>query len=191
WSTHDSAFYNDLLPLPYTPETLAIVCDHVDELQDYIGRRMLLENPATYVVFEESSYDEIDFLTEIATRTGCGLLLDVNNVFISCTNHDRDAVDYINRFPVEHVGEIHLAGHAEDQDDLGNQLLIDAHDRQVIDPVWSLLERTLERAGPRPTLVEWDNDVPEWPILFAEAEKAESYLKRARHDAKEATHAVA
>ncbi len=191
WSTHESAFYNDLLPLPYTPETLSIVCDHVDELQDHIGRRMLLENPATYVVFQESSYDEIDFLTEIATRTGCGLLLDVNNVFVSCTNHERDAVEYINWFPVEHVGEIHLAGHAEDQDDRGNQLLIDAHDRQVIDPVWDLLERTLERAGPRPTLVEWDNDVPEWSVLFAEAEKAESYLKCARHDVKEATHAVA
>ena len=153
---------------------------------------MLLENPATYVVFEESSYDEIDFLTEIATRTGCGLLLDVNNVFVSCTNHNRSALDYINRFPMDHVGEIHLAGHAEDQDDLGQQLLIDAHDRQIIDPVWNLLERTLERAGPRPTLVEWDNDVPEWPVLFAEAEKAEAYLSRARrHVAEEATHAVA
>ena len=191
WSTHESAFYNDLLPLPYTVETLAIVCDHVDELQDHIGRRIFLENPATYVVFEESHYDEIDFLTEIATRSGCGLLLDVNNVFISCTNHRRDAVDYIKRFPVQHVGEIHLAGHAEDQDDAGSRLLIDAHDRQVIEPVWDLLDRALERSGPVPTLVEWDNDVPEWSVLFGEAERAEASLERAKRDAKETAHAVA
>lgn len=191
WSTHESAFYNDLLPLPYTPETLAIVCDHVDELQNYVGRRMLLENPATYVVFEDSTIEEIDFLSEIVARTGCGLLLDVNNVFISCTNHKRNATDYIDRFPMQHVGEIHLAGHAEDQDDAGELLLIDAHDRQVIEPVWELLERTLARSGPLPTLVEWDNDVPHWSVLHAEATKAEIYLERARQASKETAYAVA
>ena len=190
WSTHESAFYNDLLPLPYTSETLALVCDHVDELQEHIGRRMLLENPATYVVFQESSYDEIDFLKEIASRTGCSLLLDVTNVFISCTNHRRNADDYVDRFPLEHVGEIHLADHAQDEDDQGQKVLIDAHDRQVIEPVWQLLERTLHRTGPVPTLVEWDNDVPEWSMLFAEAERAEAYLKNAKLASKEATHAV-
>ena len=179
WSTHDEGFYNDLLPLPYTDETLATVCEHIDNVQTVVGRRMLLENPATYVVFEESTYDEIDFLSEIVRRTGCGLLLDVNNVYVSCTNHNRDAEDYIDRFPIEYVGEIHLAGHAEDADDVGGRLLIDTHDRHVVDDVWRLYERVIARKGPCPTLVEWDNDIPDWPVLFAEAAAAEAILQDA------------
>ncbi len=181
WSTHDAGFLNDLLPLPYTPETLALVCAHIDQVQDHLGRRMLLENPATYVVFDESTIEEIDFLSEIAKRTGCGLLLDVNNVYVSCTNHRRDAAAYIDAFPMAHVGEIHLAGHAEDRDDAGNRLLIDAHDRRVIDDVWALYHRTIARAGPKPTLIEWDNDIPVWPVLLAEAMTAEAVLAAARH----------
>jgi len=177
WSTHDTGFLNDLLPLPYTPETLHVVCAHLDQAQNHLGRRILLENPATYVVFEESSYDEIDFLTEIVKRTGCGLLLDVNNVFVSCTNHKRDAVAYIERFPIHHVGEIHLAGHAVDHDDAGARLLIDSHDRRVIDDVWALFARAISRAGAVPTLVEWDEDIPDWPVLFEEARRAEAILQ--------------
>ncbi|MGI9524025.1 MAG: MNIO family bufferin maturase [Hyphomicrobiaceae bacterium] len=191
WSTHDESFLNDLLPLPYTDETLRIVCDHVDEVQDYLARRMLLENPATYVVFEESTYEEIEFLEEIASRTGCGLLLDVNNVFVSCTNHARSANDYIDRFPIALVDEIHLAGHAEDQDDAGQRLLIDAHDRRVIGEVWKLFERAIARDGPRPTLIEWDNDIPAWPVLFAEAQHAESLLRRISMSRKARDHAMA
>ncbi len=176
WCTHTDVFYNDLLPLPYTDETLTKVCEHIDEVQSFVGRKLLLENPATYVVFENSTYEEIDFISEIVKRTGCGLLLDVNNVYVSCTNHKRSPDAYIKSYPLEHVGEMHLAGHAIDQDDEGNPLLIDAHDRQVIDEVWSLYELTLQRSGPVPTLIEWDNDVPDWKTLFSEAQLAENLI---------------
>jgi len=179
WSTHDEGFLNDLLPLPYTPETLNTVCEHIDEVQSFLGQTMLLENPATYVVFTESSIDEIDFLSEISKRTGCGLLLDVNNVYVSCTNHRRDPAAYLDRFPLAHVGEIHLAGHAEDIDDAGDRLLIDAHDRAVLAAVWQLYERLIARSVPIPTLVEWDNNIPDWPTLFSEAQAAQNILQRA------------
>lgn len=178
WSTHDAAFLNDLLPLPYTEATLARVADHIDEVQDHVGRRMLLENPSVYLNFTETNLDEIDFLTEVARRTGCGLLLDVNNVFVSCVNRRTDPEDYIDRFPHDLVGEIHLGGHDEDRDDTGAPLLIDAHGSEVTDPVWQLYARTIRRAGPRPTLIEWDNDVPDWPVLAAEATRAARILDR-------------
>ena len=179
WSTHDESFFNDLLPLPYTIETLKLVCEHIDEVQQVIGRQMLLENPATYVEFAASTFDEIDFLKEISARTGCGLLLDVNNVYVSCTNHDRSPDDYLARFPIGHVGEVHLAGHAEETDDDGRRLLIDAHDRQVIDDVWRLYEQVIARDGPLPTLIEWDNNIPAWSVLQAEAQRAEDLLGQA------------
>ena len=185
WSTHEENFYNDLLPLPYTEETLTNVCEHIDQLQSHVGRKMLLENPATYIVFEENTYEEIDFLKEIVSRTECGLLLDVNNVYVSCTNHKRDPEKYIEQFPTEHVGEIHLAGHAEDQDDEGNPLLIDAHDRAVIDKVWDLYDLTLSKKGPVPTLIEWDNDIPDWPVLFSEAQTAEKLIEKHKANLKE------
>jgi uncharacterized protein (UPF0276 family) len=178
WSTHDAAFLNDLLPLPYTEATLARVADHIDQVQDHVGRRMLLENPSVYLDFTETNLDEIDFLTEVVKRTGCGLLLDVNNVFVSCTNRRTDPEDYIDRFPHDLVGEIHLGGHDEDRDDTGAPLLIDAHGSEVTDPVWQLYARTIRRAGPRPTLIEWDNDVPDWPVLAAEATRAARILDR-------------
>jgi uncharacterized protein len=173
WSTHDGAFLNDLLPLPYTNETLARVSEHIDEVQNALGRTMLLENPSTYVVFEDSTWAETDFLREIARRTGCGLLLDVNNVFVSAVNHGFDPDLYLAHFPLEAVGEIHLAGYAEDSDDAGLPLLIDAHNSPVRDAVWSLYAATIRRLGPTPTLIEWDNDVPAWPALFSEARRAE------------------
>ncbi|MXQ08803.1 DUF692 family protein [Alphaproteobacteria bacterium GH1-50] len=176
WSTHDSAFLNDLLPLPYTEATLARVADHIDEVQEVLGRRMLLENPSSYLAFDESTMSETDFLAEVARRTGCGLLLDVNNVFVSATNLGTDPVSYIEAFPLDLVGEIHLGGHDEDEDDHGAPLLIDSHGREIADPVWTLLAITLEKSGPRPTLVEWDNDVPEWPVLEAEAARAAKAL---------------
>ena len=138
WSTHEGAFFNDLLPLPYTLETLTRVADHIDETQNALGRTILLENPSTYVVFAESTFAETDFLREIARRAGCGLLLDVNNVFVSATNHDYDPYRYLADFPLPAVGEIHLAGYAEDSDDAGLPLLIDAHNSPVRDAVWSL-----------------------------------------------------
>jgi hypothetical protein len=177
WSTHDGAFLNDLLPLPYTPATLARVCDHIDQVQDVLGRRMLLENPSTYIAFAETAMDEVDFLTEIARRTGCGLLLDVNNVYVSGTNQNYDPQAYLDAFPLHLVGEIHLGGHDEDQDDQGRRLLIDSHGTEVLDPVWALYARVIRTAGPRPTLIEWDNDVPDWPVLAAEAACAARILE--------------
>lgn len=172
WSTHDGAFLNDLLPLPYTDATLARVAAHIDEVQDRLGRRMLLENPSSYLAFAESTWSETDFLAELARRTGCGLLLDVNNVFVSATNLGFAPRDYVDAFPLDSVGEIHVGGHDEDADDHGAPLLIDSHGRAVADPVWTLLEHTLARSGPRPVLVEWDNDVPAWPVLRDEAQRA-------------------
>ena len=160
WSTHDSGFLNDLLPLPYTPETLERVSAHVDTVQQATGRRMLLENPSTYILFEDSTIDEIDFLDAIAERSGCGLLLDVNNVMVSAVNHSLDPFAYIDRFPVERVGEIHLAGYDETIDGEGERLLIDAHGSAVRDDVFALYRHTVSRCGPVATLIEWDNNVP-------------------------------
>ena len=178
WSTHDSHFLNDLLPLPYTGETLTRVADHIDALQETIGRKMLLENPSSYLAFDESTYSETEFLTEVARRTGCGLLLDVNNVFVSATNLDLDPRAYIDAFPLAQVGEIHLGGHDEDHDDHGAPLLIDSHCKEVVDPVWALLDHTLARAGARPLLIEWDSDVPDWHVLAAEAQRAANALQQ-------------
>lgn len=176
WSTHGAEFLNDLLPLPYTEATLARVADHIAEVQDTLGRQMLLENPSSYLAFAESTYSETDFLAALVARTGCGLLLDVNNVFISATNLGLGAQAYIDAYPLEAVGEIHVGGHDEDSDDQGAPLLIDSHGAPVVDPVWTLLDYTLARSGPRPVLVEWDTDVPEWPVLREEAARAASAL---------------
>ena len=177
WSTHDGAFLNDLLPLPYTPATLQRVCDHIDQVQSALGRRMLLENPSSYLAFAETTLSEVDFLTQIASRTGCGLLLDVNNVYVSGINQGFDPFGYIKAFPLHLVEEIHLGGHDEDRDDHGARLLIDSHGAEVVDPVWSLYAFTIACAGAKPTLIEWDNDVPDWPVLATEASRAARILE--------------
>ena len=176
WSTHDTHYLADLLPVPYDEATLARVCDHIDRVHEVVGRRMLLENPSTYVAFERSTMGEIDFVAAVAKRTGCGLLLDVNNVFVASTNQGEDPVAYLDAFPVAHVGEVHLAGHAVDADEAGRPLLIDSHDRKVDEAVWSLYRRLIARTGPLPTLIEWDGDVPEWPVLAQEIERASAIL---------------
>ncbi|MEM7025404.1 MAG: DUF692 domain-containing protein, partial [Pseudomonadota bacterium] len=176
WSTHTDTYFADLLPVPYTEETLQRVADHIDQVQDVMGRRMLLENPSTYLAFENSTMSELAFLTRLTRQTGCGLLLDVNNVFVSATNQGYEAAAYIDAFPLDAVGEIHLAGHAEDYDETGAKLLIDAHDRHVADPVWALYRRVVEHTGPVPTLIEWDANVPPWTTLVAEARAAEAVM---------------
>lgn len=178
WSSHGEVFLNDLLPLPYTEATLDCVVAHIDEVQTLLKRQMLLENPATYLTFRESTFEETDFLAEVVRRTGCGLLLDVNNVFVASTNHGIDPRAYLARFPLDAVREIHLGGHSEATDDAGAALLIDSHDTAVKDPVWALYEEVIDRTGPIATLIEWDNDVPVWPILLAEARAAEGILDR-------------
>ena len=176
WSSHDAMFLNDLLPVPYERRTLNRVCAHVSHVQDVLGRRMLLENPSTYVEFVHSDMNEVDFLSEIVRRTGCGLLLDVNNVYVSATNHAYDAIAYLDALPAAHVGEIHLAGFAEDRDADGSRLLIDAHGTPVAEAVWALFEHALARTGAMPTLIEWDNDVPSFSVLMDEARKADRAL---------------
>ncbi|MCW0236091.1 MAG: DUF692 domain-containing protein [Ferrovibrio sp.] len=178
WSSHGGVFLNDLLPLPYTDATLLRVIDHVAQTQDMLGRRILLENPATYLQFAASTIPETEFLGEIAARTGCGLLLDVTNVQVACTNRDEDPAAYLTRFPLQHVGEIHLAGHHAAKDRHGMPLLIDDHGSSVSARVWQLYESVIARIGPRPTLVEWDTDVPDWSVLVAEATRAQAILNR-------------
>ena len=179
WSTHEGTYLNDLLPLPYTEATLTRVVNHIDAVQTALGRRMLLENPSTYLAFAETTMDEVTFLTEIARRSGCGLLLDVNNVYVSATNQNYDPLGYLQAFPLRHVGEIHLGGHHVDADDHGNPLLIDSHGTEVVDPVWALYAQVIAMGGARPTLIEWDNDVPDWPVLAAEAARAAAVLEPA------------
>ena len=176
WSSHDNAFLNDLLPLPYTAATVTSVADHIDELQTALGRQMLLENPSSYLAFAESDMSETDFLAQITARTGCGLLLDVNNVFVSATNLDYSPQGYIDDFPIDLIGEIHIGGHDEDTDETGAPLLIDSHGCEVVDPVWALLDYTLIKSGLKPLLIEWDTDVPEWAILREEIKRANKAL---------------
>lgn len=176
WSSHGGAFFNDLLPLPYTNATLATVCAHIAQMQDALQRPILLENPSTYVAFETSTMRETEFLRAVAQRTGCGLLLDVNNVFVSAINQQYEANVYLADFPLEHVGEIHLAGHSEQRDDANAPLLIDSHDRAVADPVWSLYADVIARTGGIPTLIEWDSQLPAWPALHAEALHAQRLI---------------
>ena len=178
WSSHDGGFLGDLLPLPYTAETLRIVCDHIDETQEAVGR-MLLENPSTYVRFAASDIPETEFLAEIVRRTGCGLLLDVNNIEVQAGNHGFDPQAYLDAFPLRAVEEIHLAGYAEAKDDADRELRIDAHDSPVRPRVWALYRRVIASIGATPTLIEWDNDVPDWPTLHTEARRAEVEAKAA------------
>lgn len=178
WSSHTSGYLNDLLALPYTNETLAIVCRHIDEVQDALARPVLLENPSTYVSFTASDWDEASFIAEVWRRTGCGLLLDVNNVHVSAVNHGWDPVAYVDRLPLDAVGEIHLAGHAKAIDGAGDSFLIDDHGAPVHHAVWALYRHVLEKTGPLPTLIEWDTDVPAWQVLVAEVERADSYLRQ-------------
>ncbi len=179
WSSHDDMFLNDLLPLPYTEATLRRVIAHVEQTQDALGRRILLENPATYLQFAASTIPETEFLAEIASRTGCGLLLDITNVLVACRNRQEDPVAYLARFPLQQVGEIHLAGHHTTEDRQGAALLIDDHGSRIDAETWRLYETLLARTGARPTLVEWDTDVPDWAVLLDEAQKAQRLLDRA------------
>jgi hypothetical protein len=183
WSSHGGVFFNDLLPLPYNLPTLQRVCDHIHQVQTRLGRTLLLENPSTYVAFESSTWSEGDFLREVVQRTGCGLLLDVNNVYVSSTNHGLDPLRSLCELPCHATGEIHLAGFAEDVDGAGDRLLIDAHGAPVAEAVWALYEAALAITGPKPTLIERDNDVPAFEVLLGEARTAEQRLLATPHAA--------
>jgi len=176
WSSHGPVFLNDLLPLAYDTPTLNRVCEHIDQVQTSLKRPMLLENPATYLAFQHSTIDEPEFIAEVVRRSGCGLLLDVNNVYVSCVNHQRDPLTYLDALPLHAVGEIHLAGFAEDSDSLGDRLLIDDHGAPIDQAVWNLYRQALERTGPIATLIERDNQVPAFAVLLAEAQHADALL---------------
>jgi uncharacterized protein (UPF0276 family) len=180
WSTHDGTFLNDLLPLPYNGQTLARVCEHIDDVQETLRVPILLENPSTYVAFQHATMSEIEFLRAVVNRTGCGLLLDVSNVYICSVNHGFDPIAYLDSFPLEHVREIHLAGFSEDRDDPDDPILIDTHDCAVAESVWALYGRIMERRGPIPTLIERDNDLPPFAVLAREAERALGVLNAMR-----------
>jgi uncharacterized protein (UPF0276 family) len=176
WSTHEGVYYNDLLPLPYNETTLTRVAAHVSEVQDVLGRRILIENPSTYLTLDRATMGEVEFLTALAERSGCGLLLDLNNVWVSANNQRFDPARYLASFPLHLVGEIHLAGHAVETAVGGDGLLLDTHDRPVDEAVWRLFAQTVLRTGPVPTLIEWDSSIPELPVLLAEAARADQVM---------------
>lgn len=178
WSITGGVYLNDLLPLPYTEEALDVISAHVGETQDLLGRQILVENPSSYLQFAHSTIPEPEFISEIVRRSGCGLLLDVNNVYVSACNHGFDARGYLDAMPAAAVKEIHLAGHAVR--DLGDATLrIDDHGSAVCAEVWDLYGHALRRLGPVPTLIEWDSNIPELPVLTAEATAADRILGQA------------
>jgi len=179
WSTSGGAYLNHLLPLPYTDETLAVVASHIHEGQETLGQSILIENPSSYLRFRHSTIPEPEFLAELARRTGCRLLCDVNNIYVTAWNLGLDAIGYLDALPTTTVGEIHVAGHALNDAD-GQTILIDDHGSHVAPPVWTLYREALQRFGPVPTLVEWDTDIPELSVLLAEACTADSLLEAAR-----------
>jgi len=181
WTAAGGQHFHDLLPLPYTEEALLHVRSRIIEAQERLGRRLLIENVSSYLEFEHSTIPEWEFLREVAARSGCGVLLDVNNIYVSAVNHGFDPRRYIDAIPSEAVGEIHLAGHVRKDID-GTELLIDSHSLPVTPAVWELYAYTLERTGPKPTLIEWDSELPAFAVLQAEAAKAATYLG-ARHAA--------
>lgn len=183
WSSHGGLFLNDLLPLPYTQRTLDRLVDHVDEAQEALGRQILVENPSLYVQFSASDMSETEFLRILAERTGCGLLLDINNAYVSAVNFGTDPAAYLADFPLRHVREIHLAGHAAETDEVGGRVLIDAHNSRVSVAVWDLYRAVIQRLGPMPTLIEWDQDLPVWADLLAEVRLADRILQQERNRA--------
>lgn len=177
WSSFGGRYLNDLAPIPYTEATLAYLAARISKVQDFLGRRILIENPSSYLEYEFSTYPESEFLKELARRSGCGILLDVNNVYVSCANHGWNALAYLQDIAPGQVGEIHLAGHSVNR--AGDQnILIDTHNGPVSEAVWQLYQTALKRLGSVPTLIEWDADLPAWQVLVDEAAKADAYLEK-------------
>lgn len=191
WSAHGATYLNDLLPLPYTDETLRIVAGHVDEVQNTLGCRYLVENPASYLAFANSTLDEAAFLSELVARTNCGLLCDVSNAYVSALNLGLDVYSYLDALPADAVAELHLGGFTRDRDDAGPnaEVLIDTHAAAIAEPVWDLYAHALRRFGALPTLIEWDNDLPAFSRLQAEAERADAVARKTLH--REQRHALA
>jgi uncharacterized protein len=186
WSIANGTYFADLLPLPMTEEALAVVCRHVDQVQTYLKRRILVENPSTYLRFQHSSIPEWEFMAAVSARTGCGILCDVNNIYVSAHNHDWNASTYLAALPPAAIGEIHLAGHSVRSLPDGSTLRIDDHGSHVIAQVWALYREALARFGPVPTLIEWDTDVPPLHVLLGEADCAGALLAPTEREANSA-----
>lgn len=190
WSRYRDRVLNDLLPLPYTEESLKIVARNIDHAQSVLGRPLLIENPSVYAGFAHSTLGEPEFLAALAEHTGCGLLLDINNVYVSARNLGFDPQEYLARFPLTAVGEIHLAGHSVEAVQ-GSVLLIDDHGSPVTDTVWELFAHVVNHlATDVPVLIEWDTDVPEWPVLLTEVDKARAILRQGRRNHSGVDHGV-
>ncbi len=180
WSSFGGNYLHDLVPLPYTTETLDHLCARINQVQDLLQKQILLENISSYLEYEHSSYCESEFLTQIVRRTGCGILLDINNLYVNSKNHGWDVENYLANIPKDSVQEIHLAGFTEN--DYGDgTILIDTHNQPVAEPVWELYKRAITHLGRIPTLIEWDKDLPELAILLEEAKKADAILKGFNH----------
>ena len=177
WSSVDGRYLNDLLPLPYTEETLRHVTERVAQTQEFLGRELLIENPSSYLQYRHSDMGEAEFLAELSARSGCGILLDVNNIYVSASNHGFDAQAYLRAIPPTRVREIHLAGHTVNRYPEG-EILIDTHNARVCDAVWALYRDALAHVGPVPTLIEWDTDLPALSVLLDEARKAETIQEK-------------
>ncbi len=175
WSASGNAHMNDLLPLPYTNETLARLCQNIDQAQTYFRRRILVENPSTYIAFKGNEMPECEFMNMICSETGCGMLLDINNIFVQSHNHNLDPIEYINNIDGKFVGEMHLGGHIEKSAG-ASTILVDSHNQCVRDEVWALYEHAVSRFGAIPTLIEWDQDFPELGVLLKEASKARNII---------------
>jgi uncharacterized protein (UPF0276 family) len=175
WSSLEGRYFNDLLPLPYTEESLNLICDHIDQTQEFLGRRILVENVSSYLQYDHSTMAEAEFVAQVASRTGCGILLDVNNVYVSAVNHGFDAYAYLHAIPQAAVQEFHLAGHSKTE-----TLLLDTHSAPVSDKVWAVYEAALARFGAIPSLLEWDVDIPALAVLLNEASKAEYLMEKNR-----------
>ncbi len=184
WSASGNAHLNDLLPLPYTGETLKRLCENIDQTQSYFKRQILVENPSTYIAFKDNEMHEHDFMNEVCSRSGCGILLDINNIYVQSHNHGLNPYTYIDTINPDYVGEIHLAGHIEKQ--VGQEsLLIDTHNQLVCDNVWTLYQYTIERIGKKPTLIEWDQDVPALQVLLDEAIRAHKIIDTTLNEVKQ------
>ncbi|WP_085585964.1 DUF692 domain-containing protein [Thalassospira mesophila] len=190
WSGHDGKYLADLLPTPLTLAALADLVNAIDEVQNAVGRRILIENPTSYLALPQNAMPETDFIMAAARQSGCGLLIDVNNIFISAYNLGFDARDYIDVLPADLIGEIHLAGHEQDAD-ARDDVLIDTHSRPVASPVWALYWRLIDRIGAKPTLIEWDNDIPDWQVLAHEAALANAIIDASENCAKKPLRKVA
>ena len=186
WSTHGGRYFNDLLPLPYTEEALDVVVRNVDRLQEALGRQISIENPSCYLAIAHSTMSEPEFLSELVKQSGCGLLLDANNIHVTAHNLSIDPARWLDGLPAAAITEYHLAGHAVNEVE-GGTILIDDHGSRVGDPVWGLFSQCVERFGPRPTVIEWDTDIPALPVLLDEARRASVLLAAGgRHDARAA-----